>query len=159
MANSLCIRTMLLCTLMSLNSTVSADTAPDFFEVVAVTPSRVINHEVELKGQFDDDVTETLLTGPQMFSHSVGCGEKPVQGQNAYLNWHKITEPTSERQRILFVRDALRGNVAGQITTQDSAFLLSPAQRITTGPPSELPGGLNHFKAYKIVKGSQLSKR
>ena len=159
MANSIWFCSLLLCTLMSLPSIVSADTAPDFFEVVAGTPSRVINHEVELKGQFDDDVTETLLTGPQMFSHSVGCGEKPVRSQNAYLNWYKITEPTSEPQRILSVRDALRGNEAHQITIEDSAFLLSPAQRITTGPPSELPDGLNHLKAYKIVKGPQLSEK
>ncbi len=129
MANSISVWSLLLCTLMSLNTVASARGPSDFFEVVAGTPSRVINHEVELKGEFDDDVTETLLTGPQMFSHSVGCGEEPVRSQNAYLNWYKITEPTSEPQRILSVRDALRGNEAQQITIEDSAFLLSPAQQ------------------------------
>ena len=78
-------------------------------------------------------------------------GGKPARSQNAYLNWYKITEPTSEPQRILSVRDTLRANEAHQITIENAAFLLSPAQRITTGPPSELPDGLNSSRHIRLL--------
>ena len=149
----------LLCTLTLLNTVASARAAGDYFEVMDVTPSRVINHEIELKGPFDDDLIKTRLTGPQLFSHAVGSGEKAAQDRNAYLNWYKIAQPATEPRRILVICDSLRGNKAHQITIQNSAFLLLPAQRVTTGPPSPLPDGLDHFKAYKIVNATQVSQQ
>ena len=151
--------TVLSFVLLSHQSFLAAVTAADFLEVVAVGPKRVINHEVELKGSFDDGTIETLLTGPKLFSQSVGIGTERKQGQLAYLNWYRITKPTDEPQHVLSVRDGLSGKKTHQITIEESEFLLSPAQRITTGPPSQVPEELNHFKAYRVVNAAQLSKK
>ena len=129
----------------------SADDPVGFCEVVAVTPSRTINHEIDLKGQFDKEVTETFLTGPQLFSHAVGFGGKAPANEDTYLNWYKIEKPVAEPRRALSIRDPLRGNGRHQIVIENAAFLLSPSQRVTSGPPSRIPAGLNPFKAYRIV--------
>ena len=148
-----------LCVLASLCTVASARTPLDFLEVVAVTPSRVIEHEVDLKGPFDNDTVETFLEGPQLFSHAVGFGGKAVEEQNTFLNWYKIAKPATESQRILSVRDSVRGDDAYRITIEKPVFLLSPARRITSGPPGQIPAGLNYFKAYKIVDGSKVRQQ
>ena len=125
----------------------------DFFEVLPVTPSRKIDHEVNLKGPFDSDVTETFLSGPRLFSQAIGHGDKSHGRPRAYLNWYRIERPTDEPARVLSVEDELQGGSTYSITLGSAAMLLSPAQRLKTGPASAIPERLNHFKAYKIVKG------
>ena len=53
----------------------------------------------------------------------------------------------------------MRGKHAYRITIEKSVFLLSPAQRITSGPPGQIPAGLNYFRAYKIVDGSKIRQK
>ena len=108
---------------------------------------------------FDKDVTETFLKGPRLFSHTVGLGEKAVPEPDAYLNWYKIEKPVAEPRRVLSVRAPMRGNDVQQITIENAAFLLSPSQRVTSGPPSQIPAGLNPFKAYKIVSGPKEERK
>jgi hypothetical protein len=148
-----------LCVLTSLCTVASARTPLDFLEVVAVTPSRVIEHEVDLKGPFDNDSVETFLEGPKLFSHAVGFRGKAVRDPTTFLNWYRIAKPAAESQRVLSVRDSMRGKHAYRITIEKSVFLLSPAQRITSGPPAQIPAGLNYFKAYKIIDGSKIRQK
>ena len=101
---------------------------------------------------------ETLLIGPQLFSHAVGSAHEAIQEPRAYLNWYEIAQPPIEPTRTVDVRDPLRGKDAHSITIGSSAFLLSPAQRITTGSPSPIPDGLNYFKAYRILDAPLVSK-
>jgi hypothetical protein len=159
MTNSSGSLAVLLWVLTSLSTVASASVPIEVFEVVEVSPSRIIEHEVDLKGAFDNDMIETFLKGPQLFSHAVGFGDKAVQDRNACLNWYKIAKPATEPRRILSVRDSLRGKDAYRITIENSMFLLSPAQRLTSGPPGQIPAGLNYFKAYKIVDGPQLGQK
>jgi hypothetical protein len=149
----------LLCTLISFSTVASARNPVDYLEVVAVTPTRVIEHEVDLKGQFDKDAEETFLEGPHLFSHAVGLGKEAVHDENTFLNWYKIAKPATEPRRVLSVRDSMRGDDAHRITIANSAFLLAPTQRITTGRPARIPSGLNYFKAYEIVDGAKLSQK
>jgi hypothetical protein len=74
-----------------------------------------------------------------VFSRNVGFGENTARDQNAHLNWYKITQPIAENRRIVSVRDPLHGNDVRQLTIEDAAFFLSPAQRITSGPPASFP--------------------
>jgi hypothetical protein len=104
-------------------------------------------------------MTEALLTGPQLFSHAVGFGDNAAQDEDAYLNWYKITQPPAEARRIVSVRDPLQGNETYQLTIENATFFLAAAQRITSGPPSKLPDGLNQFKAYKIVGDHQAGQQ
>ena len=69
MTNSSGSLAVLLGVLTSLCTVASASAPIDFFEVVEVSPSRIIEHEVDLKGPFDNDMIETFLQGPQLFSH------------------------------------------------------------------------------------------
>ncbi len=148
---------LLLCSLAVLTPASDANSG-DFFEVLRVTPSRKIDHEVDLKGPFDSEITETFLSGPELFSQAIGYGEKnPVQPR-AYLNWYSIERPTDASDQVLSVRDTLQGTNTYSITIGKPALLLSPAQRLATGSPSEIPEGLNYFKAYEIVKGSPEGK-
>lgn len=143
---------------MCIDTVACAANPLDFFEVVNVTPSRVIKHEVQSKSPFDNDVIETVLTGPQFFSHAVGFKHEAIQEPRAYLNWYEIAQPPKEPRRTVVVRDPLRGKDAHSITIGSSAFLLSPAQRITTGSPSPIPDGLNYFRAYRILDAPLVSK-
>jgi hypothetical protein len=142
---------MFLCAWVHFTLTGKANEPVGFCEVVVVTPSRTINHEIDLKGQFDEEVTETFLMGPQLFSHAVGFGGKTPVNEDTYLNWYKIEKPVAEPRRALYIRDPLRGNGRHQIVIGNAAFLLSPSQRVTSGPPNPIPAGLNPFKAYRIV--------
>ena len=136
--------------------TTAADRTPvDYLEVFTVTPSRQIDHDVEVKGPFNANAVETLLSGPKLFSQAVDVGEKAVEFKDTYLSWYEITEPKTQPRRVLTVRDAWRGEDAYQITIRNSAYLLSPAQKITSGPPSPLHSGLGLFQAYEIVGNSQ----
>ena len=49
------------------------------------------------------------------------------------------------------MRDALRGETTHTVTVENSAYLLSPAQRLSSGPPSQIPDGLGYLKLYRIV--------
>jgi hypothetical protein len=157
----------------------SGEDSAGFFEVVTVTPARVIEHEVELKGPFDKKVTATRLNGPQRFSHHVGLAENPIPEPRAYLNWYKIENPSSRPRRLVTLRGGLgvqseqeiaidsaafllsptqRIQSEQEIAIDSAAFLLSPTQRITTGSPSHVPDGLGHFVAYRIIDALQVEQ-
>jgi hypothetical protein len=53
----------------------------NFFEAVSVTPSRVIDHDVDLKGPFDKTAVETILSGPVYFSQAVGTKEVAINNR------------------------------------------------------------------------------
>jgi hypothetical protein len=144
-------RVTFICALLTLFTLAADGSSAEFFEVVTVTPSRVIEHEVELKGPFDDSVIETQVIGPQLFSHAVGIEDGDARQQKAYLNWYKIAEHAKEPQRTLSIRSSLPGNQPQKITIENAAFLLSPTQRVTNGPPTPISETLGYFKAYKIV--------
>lgn len=150
MANLQRICAALLWVSMSLNTIAAADRPVESFEVLAVNPSRVIKHEVELKGPFDDDVVERFLIGPQLFSQAVGFNKNAIQEPKAYLNWFKIAKPAEEPERVVTVRDALRGKDTQQMTIERPVYLLSPSQRLKSGSPSPIPDKLNYFMAYEI---------
>ncbi len=123
-------------------------------EVVTVTPSNVIEHEVELKGKFDDEKTEIFLEGPQMFSQAVGLPDKSVQNENIFFNWYKISRPAQKLNQIVSVTDPFREKNKIQLDIQDSAFLLSPSQKVSSGSPGEVPEGMGCFQAFEIRNGT-----
>jgi hypothetical protein len=148
----------LLGALICLNTLAAADTPIASFEVVTVTSSRVIKHEVHLKGPFDDDVVERFLVGPQRLSHAVRFESNAIQEPKAYLNWFKIVKPAKEPSRVVTVRDVLQMKDSREINIETPAYLLSPAQRLTSGSPSPIPDNLNYFMAYTI-NGSPVNKQ
>ncbi len=43
--------------------------------------------------------------------------------------------------------------------SESAEYLLSPSQLITTGAPAPIPGGLDHYKAYRVVDASSLDRK
>ncbi|MDG2222352.1 MAG: hypothetical protein P8L85_13305 [Rubripirellula sp.] len=128
-----------------------AHTPVEFLEVVEGKPSNLIEHGIELKGIFDDEKSMTNLKGPYRFSAAVGCLGRKAEKQKAYLAWYKIVAPKQERQRKVACVDLIRGADSTPLTIGSAEFFVSPAQRITTGAPTDIPSGLDHFKAYRII--------
>ena len=132
-------------------TSVQAHSPVEFLEVLEGKPSTLIEHGVELKSQIDDEKQSTNLTGPHFFSVAVGCMDRTVKTPKAYLSWYKIVDPRKSDRRKLSVVDLVRGADGEPLTIGSAEYFLSPSQRISTGPPSSIPDGLDHYKAYRIV--------
>ncbi len=133
------------------SSSLLAHTPVDFLEVLAVQPGRNVEHAVQLQSKFDSEKVETQLEGPQLFSRSVGCLDRAVKKQPAYLNWYKIVDPVKEPIRTVAVLDMIRGSANRSLTIHAAEYFLSPSQLITTGAPESIPVGLDHYKAYRVI--------
>lgn len=141
--------------LLQFSSPLCAQT--EWLEVVSIVPSMKIDHEVEIRGKFDEEKHEIPLRGPQFLSMAVGCNDKPVQ-KETYLTWFQIP-PTPVPNPNLWVSDPWDADQKLQLNLGNSMFLLFPAQRITTGAPSDLPDGLSCFQAFKIKNGAKIAKK
>jgi hypothetical protein len=130
---------------------VRAHSPVEFLEVVQGEPSNLIEHGVELQSFFDEQRVTTELEGPYYFSLSVGGMGREVKKEKAYLAWYKIVGSKPEETRKVSVLDLVRGGDIAPMTIESAEYFLSPAQRITSGPPSEIPEGLDHYKAYRIA--------
>ncbi|TWU31331.1 DUF7450 family protein [Novipirellula artificiosorum] len=140
-------------------TTVLAHSPVDFLEVLSVKPARSIQHTVELQGKFDSERVETDLEGPLFFSRSVGCMGRAAKKQPAYLNWFKIVASPEQPERELFILDMVRGDSSKTLKIKQAEYLLSPSQLITSGVPDAIPGGLDHYKAYRVVDAPSLDRQ
>lgn len=136
---------------MLVSSWSQAHTPVEFLEILEGKPSNLIEHGIEIKGIFDDKKSMIDLKGPYYFSAAVGCMGRQAEKQKAYLAWYKIVRPKQEAPRKVACIDLIRGGESTPLTIGEAEFFVSPAQRITTGAPSEIPNGLDHFKAYRIL--------
>ncbi len=132
-------------------SSAQAHTPVEFLEVLQGEPSNLIEHGVEVKSFFDEQKIPTELKGPSHFALAVGCMNRAVGKERAYLAWYKIVNAKREVARKVTVLDPIRGSEDATMTIGSADYFLSPAQRISTGPPSEIPHGLDHYKAYRIL--------
>ncbi len=128
------------------------------WEVVTTTPATFIKHGVELKGYFDSEKAPVSLSGPELFSQSVGTESIPNQDPIAYLNWYRITKGEPESHGELTLKDVIVGEASYTVKVGSPAYLLSPSQRLMDGPPDAISEGLNYFKVYEIQDGPQLDK-
>ena len=158
MGNRLTTLTILFASLLNLRD--AAGTPPlDYFLAVTVRPSTLIKHEVDLRGPFDQTRVDTLLAGPSDFCHAVGVGSQAVARQGACYNWYKIEEPSKQARWLLSIRSPLRGEESFEVALGEAACLLSPAKRLTTGPPSNASEELSYLKGYRILEGRDFRKK
>lgn len=157
MANFRLHASVLLATLL-LHSTGTAHSPVEFLEVLSVKPVRTVEHTVELKSEFESERVKTDLKGPLHFSRSVGCMGRPAKKRPAYLNWFKIKNPSKGAPRQLDVLDMVRGSERKTLSIQRDEYLLSPSQLITSGVPDPVPGGLDLYKAYRIINASPINR-
>ncbi|MEM8670990.1 MAG: hypothetical protein AAGG48_25905 [Planctomycetota bacterium] len=128
-----------------------AHTPADFMEVLEGKPSNLVEHGIEVKDIFDSQKAEIDLEGPYHFSQAVGGMGRSAKGPKAYMSWYKIQNPKKQEPRKVVCIDFVRGDESKPLTIGSAEFFLSPAQRITSGPPSEIPVGLDLYKAYRIL--------
>jgi hypothetical protein len=72
------------------------------------------------------------------------------------MSWYRIAEPIQMAPRNLSVLDMVRGSENTMLTIGRAEFLLGPTQRIKSGPPTPIPDGLDHYKAYKIIDAADM---
>ena len=135
---------------------ISAHNPVEFLEVSSVSPSIVIEHDVELQSVYDMARIKTQLSGPELFSEAVGCLGRPIAKTKAYLNWYRIVDAKQEPRRKVSVLDMVRDNDHRTLTIGNAGYLLTPAQRIGSGPPDAIPHGLDHYKAYQVFDAASV---
>lgn len=128
-----------------------AHTPVEFLEVVEVVPAQLIEHDVELKTQLDNERVISNLEGPVFYSQAVGAMNRDRKKPVAYLNWFKISNRRQEPTRNIETLDLIRGGANKTLKIGSAEFLLSPAQRITSGAPEAIPEGLDLYKAYRVL--------
>ena len=127
-----------------------AHTPVEFLEVLEGKPGNAIKHDVETKSVLDAAKRTVSLEGPTHFSFGVGCSDRAAKTPTAHLSWYKITDPAKQEIREVSVIDLIRGAEAKTMKVGKAEYFLTPAQRITTGPPPKVPDGLDHYTAYRI---------
>ena len=144
-------RCLFLFTLLT-GSWAQAHSPVDFLLASEVEPGNPINHAVELKSRLDEDKVATNLTGPSMLFRAVGGMGRPQKKRLAFLTGYKIANPKEEPLREIKVLDIVRGSSNKSLKIQSAEHVLCPAQMITSGPPQDVPDGLDHYKAYRVVE-------
>ena len=139
-----------------LGASVEAHSPVDFLEVIKVDPAQLIEHDVELKTNLDSDRVKSSLKGPVYFSRAVGALGREIKKPLAYLNWFVIANPKTKSSQDVEVLDMVRGSRSKKLRIGPAEYLLSPAQRITTGAPDPIPEGLDLYKAYRILNGTDV---
>lgn len=129
----------------------AAHTPVEFLEVVEVVPVQLIEHDVELKTQLDEGRVASNLQGPVFYSQAVGAMDRGRKEPIAYLNWFEIINRRQEPTRSIDTLDLVRGGSNKTLKIGSAEFLLSPAQRITSGAPESIPEGLDLYKAYRVL--------
>ena len=145
---------LILCTWFG--SSATAHNPVEFLEVVDGKPLTSIEHPIEVKSVLDQERATIDLLGPHHFSLSAGCLGRSPKAEKAFLAWYKIENPKPMTSRKVKVLDLVRGMKTEPFEITTAEYFLTPAQRITTGPPSEVPVGLDHYKAYRIVDAPAL---
>ena len=129
----------------------------EYFEVIKVTPREKIDHRVRISDPFNENLFPVRLRGPLYFSQPLGSpasSEKPPRKPLAILNWYTVQEPALETDRTLLLTDFLHARPY-RVKLAEPRYLLSPAQKVTTGNPAEIPKDLNYFLAYQIAESGQ----
>ena len=129
----------------------------EYFEVMKVAPREKIDHRVRISVPFKGDMLPVRLRGPVYFSQplvSPASSEKPPRKPPAILNWYTVQEPALQIDRTLLLADFLSDRPY-RVKLAEPMYLLSPAQKVTTGDPAAIPQDLNYFLAYRIEQSDQ----
>ena len=144
------------CCTTAVHSNALAHAPVEFLEVIRVRPANRIEHGVDLQSTIDEQRVATKLIGPELIARTVAGFGRGTPGKPAYLTWYRIGNPVASSPRTLSVLDRVRGENGTRLTLGDAEYVLSPAQRILSGPPEQIPDGLDHYVAYRIVDAKPL---
>lgn len=125
------------------------------YEVVSVTPSQFVLHGVEVQSQIEASRSWVNLRGPRMHSRPVSASGSEFEKTSDYLTWYQIAKSSTAKPAIktttmLSVSNPFNTSRKLNLRLGEAKFLLSPAQSITSGPPTPVAETLNLFKAYQV---------
>lgn len=131
----------------------------DYLETFKVAAGVPIEHGVELACAKVFERQMLQVEGPMLLSASIGCMGKSAPKQGAFLNWYEVQGKAPEGEMEIAVLDFVRGgnNTELQVSRRPDYFL-SPAQLLAEGNPDPIPGGLDHYVAFRIIKAQDVEK-
>ncbi len=116
--------------------------------VVSVQASNRVLHGLQVKSSVDEERGWANLKGPEFYSFPDNVSDNETPG---YLTWYELRKPAPEGPKALKLTDAYSDGNPLSIALGQPAFFLMPSQTVVSGPPSEIPATLNHFKLYRIA--------
>lgn len=120
-----------------------------FYEISSQSRGEV---PVDLRGQFDELATRFIVLNATHFGNPVSKNGEAIADRSHHFLWYNIRgEP--ERKREVDIENQFGGQT---LVLGNATQLLVPTQKIDgTGLPP--PQGLDHFKCYEVLDGSQVS--
>lgn len=119
--------------------------------VYETRPENVIKHGVDWSSSLDPKRTESLLTGPSLFSAEI----KPEPGskETILFSWFDMPESSEspEPRPVRVTTD--QEKTATSLTVGPAAYFLSKTQQLSEGTPAENPASLSQFVAYPVTGG------
>jgi len=87
------------------------------------------------------------------FANPVSKDNGKIYDPNAHLTWYQIRQIAVRPMKVEFQNQFGRQ----KCELGEASYLLVPTQKIEPG--SAMPKRLNHFKAYKVLRGDSISKK
>ena len=128
-----------------------------FYDVIKVKPRDKIDHRVQISDPFNKNLISVRLRGPLYWSRPIGNALHSVRTNRnppAIMSWYTVHQADLQADRTLLLADRLSARPY-KVKLAEPMYLLSPAQRVTTGDPAAIPQDLNYFLAYRIKQGGR----
>lgn len=126
----------------------------DHFKVYKVRAAKVVKDGVALRGQFDKEARKAEISGPLYFANPVSKNKEKIHDKDAHLNWYRLSCEREPRRKV-----AVHNQFGEQtILIGQPAFLLAPTKKVHDKTAFPLSKHLDHFKAYRVIKGKAIEK-
>ena len=108
--------------------------------------------KVKLKGQFDKAALPAAIEHMPYFANPASKNKSRILDKNAHLAFYGL-HGRREPRRVVLLRNqfGLQRLIIG-----DPVFLLVPSQKLERG--SSFPRRLDHFKAYRVLRGELIDR-
>ncbi|HWT03133.1 MAG TPA: hypothetical protein VN256_22975 [Pyrinomonadaceae bacterium] len=128
---------------------------PSHFKFYSVT-TLPADRTVKLRGQFERDGKPKLHKAVKLshFGIPVSKNGERIPDKITHLNWYELSSTTEPPRKVEVSNQFSAGT---HLEIGDPSVLLVPALKLPLDKPlasdDKLPGGVSHFKCYRVVKG------
>lgn len=125
----------------------AADARFEHMAVYRATPERQINHAIDWKGVLTPTRHRSTLVGPLRHSAAVIARDKAI----TVFNWYELSPAVKIGRFRVRISPASGDGEANEYQIEDATHFLSTTQLLGAGEPAEIPAGLGHYVAHRIV--------
>jgi hypothetical protein len=140
-------------TVLSITSPATADDNTAWV-AYAVEPKTPFEHGMVAKSEFETKQRNSEIVGPKFFSEQA----KSASEKAAYFNWYAIENAQAALKNAVSVTDSVVAKGDLTIKLGEEAFLVTPAERISSGSPPPSEDWSQFMKAYKVESCSMGDK-